>query len=492
MTGRLASRPARRWGPPIAVAAALLSACAYPTRNEALTDAARPRYDYQQARAADGMPDTLVIVTASGGGARATALALSALQAMDEIKVRSGASTLARQVDIVSSVSGGSVAAAYFALNGPEKLDLLKQNFLQKDVMTTLEVQGLNPVGLATLSTPAVERIDLLIDYLSRDKVFGKTTFDGFLDGRDHPYLILNAADMVEGTPFSFTQYTLDLLCSDLTKVKIATAVAASAAFPVALSPVTLKNYSTAGHSCDPDSTAWVQTALETDWTQDPGRVSRGRAAQAYLTGAKSYVHLLDGGIADNLGVAEPLRLLTTEDDLSSDFPEQIVSGQIRKLVFIMISARSAKPSELDHAPDTPGAISMLTASIYAPIDRAAAGGAYQARTLIRERLAAWADQAERAGTPQIAKRLRALADQAKFVPVELDAIREDDCRQTMQSIPTSWTLSAQQLDATLRMGRALFLDNAGEILATVGGSTSAPLRGNVDAVCRSLQNVSW
>jgi NTE family protein len=487
-----AQRRRRRWRAAIAIAAALLSACAYPTRNEALTDAARPRYDYQQARAADGMPDTLVIVTASGGGARATALALSVLQAMDEIKLRSGASTLAKQVDIISSVSGGSVAAAYFALNGAGKLDLLKQNFLQHDVMTTLEVQGLNPVGLATLSTPAVERIDLLIDYLDRDKIFGGKTFEAFLDGRDHPYLILNAADMVEGTPFSFTQYTMDLLCSDLTKIKIATAVAASAAFPVALSPVTLKNYSTAKHSCDPDSTAWVQTALATDWRENPGRVSRGRTAEAYLTGTKAYIHLLDGGIVDNLGVAEPLRLLTTSDDMSSNFLDQIASGEIKKLVFIMINARSATPSELDDAPDTPGEIPMLVASIYAPIGRATAGGAHQVRNLIREQLGGWADEAERQGTPQIAKRLRALAEQAKFVPVELDAIGDGDCRQTMQTIPTSWTLSAAQLDATLKMGRALFLDNVGGILDTVGGTTDAPRQGNVDAVCRSIQNVSW
>ncbi|MGK9231580.1 patatin-like phospholipase family protein [Inquilinus limosus] len=495
MIGRPASPPGQRrwrWAAPAAIVAVFLSACAYPTRNEALTGASRPRYDYQQARVADAMPDTLVIVTASGGGARATALALSVLQAMDDVKLRSGTSTLAKEVDIVSSVSGGSVAAAYFALNGPGKLDLLKTNFLQRDVMTTLMARGLNPVGLATLSTPGVERIDLLIDYLDRDTVFGGKTFAAFLDGRDHPYLILNAADMVEGTPFSFTQYTMDLLCSDLTRIKIATAVAASAAFPVALSPVTLKNYSTAEPACDPESTAWVQTALETDWRENPGRLSRGRAAQAYLTGAKSYVHLLDGGIVDNLGVAEPLRLLTTSDDVSSNFLEQLQNGEIKKLVFIMVNARSSKPSELDHAPDTPGEISTLVASIYAPIDRAAASGAIQVRTLIREQLEGWADDAERQGTPQIAKRLRALSENAKFVSVELDAIEPSTCRQKMQGIPTSWTLSEEQLEATLKIGRALFFDNAKELVATVGGTSPAPPGGNVARACGQIGPAPW
>jgi hypothetical protein len=40
-------------------------------------------------------------------------------------------------------------------------------------------------------------------------------------------YLILNAADMVESAPFSFTQFNMDLLCSNLTEMKISTAVAA-------------------------------------------------------------------------------------------------------------------------------------------------------------------------------------------------------------------------------------------------------------------------
>ena len=31
-------------------------------------------------------------------------------------------------------------------------------------------------------------------------------------------------------------------------------------------------------------------------------------------TGSKKYIHLLDGGIADNLGVSEPYRLLTSDD----------------------------------------------------------------------------------------------------------------------------------------------------------------------------------
>ena len=61
---------------------------------------------------------------------------------------------------------------------------------------------------------------------------------------RRRPYLLLNATDMTLGARFEFTQDQFDLLCSDLSVVPVARAVAASSAFPILLSPLTLHNYS--------------------------------------------------------------------------------------------------------------------------------------------------------------------------------------------------------------------------------------------------------
>ena len=73
------------------------------------------------------------------------------------------------------------------------------------------------------------------------------------------------------------------------------------------------------------------------------------RTASAYADGQKQFIHLLDGGIADNLGVSEPYRLLTS-DDVSPLFQaEHSLTGKIRKIVFIMINARSFAPSALDN-----------------------------------------------------------------------------------------------------------------------------------------------
>lgn len=443
-------------------ALSLLSAtagCAYPVRNEAIVDTSRPTYQWSTL-SPDVLPDTLVIVTASGGGTRATALTMSVLRAMDKVRLPSGRS-LADEIDILSSVSGGSVAAAYFALHGSAGLPTLEKNFVRQDGMRALIAQGLNPFSLALLATPSKERIDLLVDYLDR-QLFNNVTFETLAAQKRRPYLILNAADMVEGTTFPFTQYTMTLLCSDLTTMKVSTAVAASAAFPVALSPITLKNY----RPCEAvGKPLWLKAAQSTSWYLDPPRVAWQRTASAYADGQKRFIHLLDGGIADNLGVSEPYRLLTT-DDVSPNFTQYISDGKIRKIVFVMINARSFAPSDLDNSQATPGVLSMLTASIGSSIDRATFSTAERIRSLLTERFRGMADdierEANRPGRPmrdvllKQAANFRTVATNTQFITVDFDAIADRNCRNAFHSIQTSWALSDNQLDGLDAMGEAL------------------------------------
>jgi NTE family protein len=441
---------------------AALAGCSYPIRNEAIMVADRPTYDFDTLAGGE-LPDTLVIFTASGGGTRAAALSMAVLQAMDKVKLASG-SSLVDQIDILSSVSGGSVTAGYFALYGKSGLPTLEKNFIRKDGMSAMLFDGLNPVGLAALSTPSKERIDLLVDYLDR-QLFRDATFERLIERKRRPFLILNAADMVEGTPFPFTQYTMDLLCTDLAKMKISTAVAASAAFPVALSPITLKNYAKCAAKGQPK---WVDEAAKTSWYINPPRVVWGRTAAAYASGSKQYIHLLDGGIADNLGVSEPYRLLTTSD-VPPPFNQDIAEGRIKKIIFVMVNARTFPPSDLDHSQATPGMIAMLGASLDSAIDRATFGTAERIRGLLNEHFRANADaatqKANQPGVPpairakllQLAANFRAIAANAQFIAVDFDAIADPQCRTAYHSIKTSWALSGEQIDALKVMGEALF-----------------------------------
>jgi NTE family protein len=483
----------------ILLSIAALAGCSYPTRNAPMTAAglAQPyTWKTMEAGAPDDMKDTLVVVTASGGGTRATALAMAVLDAMNRIDLPNG-KHLADEVDIISSVSGGSVTAGYFARYGAAGLPDLEKNFVRQDGISALLLKGLNPVGLAELATPSKERIDLLIDYLDK-QLFHEETFASLVAKPRRPFLILNAADMVEGVPFPFTQYTLDLLCSDLTKMKLSTAVASSAAFPGAMSAVTMTNY----RPCKEDpKPGWMDVVLGADpndtpadqadklvqrWADNPTRMAQARVADAYASGAKRYVHLLDGGIADNLGVAEPLRLITGQD-VQPMLRQEISHGRIQRVIFIMVNARSFPVSDLDQQQATPGLIPMVLASIDSSIDRATAGTSERARQYLVEQLRLAAEDAAHAGASDLAANYQTAADNTVFVSVDFDAIPGASCRQRFHDIPTSWKLSDPQIDGVKAMGEALLAANPAfpHLLQTLGGAKTEGTFRTIDQACQ-------
>ena len=229
--------------------AAVSSSCAH-TTNVALDKFdSDPLRTYRYNPKADR--DTLVVVNLSGGGIRAAALSFGALQELAELP-GTGADALLDQVDIISSVSGGSVTAGWYALKGRAGLEPTDARnalwgFLHHDWTNELAWRGLNPLTAASYTFTDYSRSDVLADFFA-DKLYGETTYAQILDlyknDKRQPYVILNATDLGHETGFAFTQGQFDLLCSDLSRYRLADAVAASANFPLAFSATGLRNYS--------------------------------------------------------------------------------------------------------------------------------------------------------------------------------------------------------------------------------------------------------
>lgn len=79
------------------------------------TDPAQPSFQ--------PLPDhtkTLVGIALSGGGSRAAYFGAAGLEALAQVRLAPGESSLLEQVSYLSSVSGGSVASSYFATRKPE------------------------------------------------------------------------------------------------------------------------------------------------------------------------------------------------------------------------------------------------------------------------------------------------------------------------------------------------------------------------------------
>ncbi len=468
-----------------AAIALALAACSAPVRNVELAQF-DPRAGYRLHNLDHGtQDDTLIVMTLSGGGTRAAALAVGALRGLHTTTMNGA--PLDTEIDVVSSVSGGSVTAAYFALHGHAGLKALEDGFLYQNVMGDLFANGLNPANLARLPTPSYSRIDWLVASF-RDRLFpgGETYRTLFARDTRQPYLILNAGDVTAETVFPFTQERFDLICSDLLEMRLAEAVAASAAFPVALTALTLKNYS----PCPAQDAAssrdfpprWIIGPLSTSAYDSSAGRRRAAREWSYLNRAypddyldaegnidgsgppfgknwrqpaapedrRHYVHLLDGGIADNLGLSEPLHMLSSTNapfmlrgPRGKQPLQAICDGDIRKVMFVIVNARSDRQSKLDRRATPPGIVSMLTGTTNSAIDGTTYGLVDRLDTVLKD-LVALSGRCEATGLAVFS------------VPVDFAFIDDPACRRRFENIATSWRLDDEEVSALIEVGNAL------------------------------------
>ena len=187
-------------------------------------------------------PSLVMAVTISGGGARAAAFGYGVLRELEdhEFDWRGRRLTLLEATDLISAVSGGSIVAAYYAAFGRTGLPRFEHDFLRQDFQQSLLGMMARPGNLRDLSSPWFGRAHLLARRL--DTLYEGKTFADLERNPRHPQLIVTATDLARGTGFEFTWDQFTLICSDLGRVPLSFAVAASSAVPLLLSPVTLRN----------------------------------------------------------------------------------------------------------------------------------------------------------------------------------------------------------------------------------------------------------
>ena len=270
-----------------------------------------------------GRDDTLVILSFSGGGSRAAYMAAKVMFELEKWVYEDDKHLLA-EVDAISSVSGGSLPAAYYAITrdpGPEAetegpvryrlwnerkvLREMKKNYIRKWFANWFW-----PHNVVRYWLTDFDRTDIMA------KTFADNMFDrpglkqlDYTIGQlnpERPHLVLNATNATAGkvspehheartytkqssanlshaeleaaagqaqfgSPFRFTQEQFREIHSDIRDYSLARAVMATASFPAVFNYMTLRDYSSAD----------------------------GR-----------YVHLFDGGASDNQGLSGVLDIL--------------------------------------------------------------------------------------------------------------------------------------------------------------------------------------
>lgn len=384
----------------------------------------------------------LIIMSFSGGGSRAAALASSVLQELDRHGDGEPGRTLLDDVVVISSVSGGSVTAAQFGLYGRQGLVLLTRDFIARDNMATLEMQAINPITWFRLAFGGYTRVDALRDLLDR-QLYHHDTFAKF-SHPGAPLIILNATDMASGEVFAFTGQRFDDICSNLSDLPVSVGVSASAAFPVLLSPVDLQDFAQQCADHLPPA-PWISNMLAATYPRylNLEEYKRARYANALRHGPNAfrppdYLHLLDGGLADNLGLHSLIDVLTSPHG-SIKLLNAINSGALRRIVVIEVNARSDSPSDLSTKKDTPSVISMVNSVISNPIDSATAGMAAQMHSLLGELRSAASNAPPDAlfGGTQL---YEITVDFDQFLPSQ-NALRDQ-----VKIIPTLWSIKPDQV----------------------------------------------
>jgi NTE family protein len=415
--------------------------------------------------------DVFVCLCFSGGGTRAAALSFGVLQALRDTQIPASEDRSERrmldEVDLISSVSGGSFTAMSYGLNRDAVFDgSFERKFLKQNIQNRLIFMLLSPANLLLLPYVMLDRMDLAADFYDK-AVFDHRTYRDLLDRGDRPYVVINATNMALGKRFEFTQDDFDFLGSDLATLPVGHAVAASSAVPVLFSPLRLKYYpsevtDSVIHATLTDPNPAAQHERRYKWASSltPETQTAGEQPRLILdAGNHQYVYLLDGALSGNLGVTHII------DELRSGrIHDMIEAGKIKKLVVIIVDANTSAPEPIEHKAGAPGLFLMAekvgSTSIYnygesmTEVLRYLLVEGPQRLRLMDEQYRAFMNQKCVGATPPDPPAV--LKVQSYFVEVSLHKIADPNARRRFLSMPTSLFLWSDDVDALIDMGRTL------------------------------------
>ena len=419
----------------LATVVALLAACtAWSHVNRAGTPATTP---------APGPGRVAVALALSGGGVRAAALAWGVMRELGRLPVpgEDGApSTLLREVDYVSSVSGGSFAAAYWALHRDDRpaLESFPETFLYPNHERRVAWRAFgNPFNWVRLPFTAFDRTDVAARY------YATTLFDGraYRALPSRPRLIVNASDLVTGSRFEFTDEFFGCLGASLADYPIGYAVAASAAYPVGFAAVTLRNFGAPPGGC---LTASDRAALQSAHLNPEAWLRATRKQRFLETERVPYVHLVDGGITDNLGLQGIIERLT-DGELSDLLNTRKLAG----VAIIVVNAMPAHDDTLGQRPGSPGVLEVADQSFGLMLEQASTRTSRLARAAVDER---------RAFEGALGR-----ATRLYYLEVRLSDLETAARRQRLLAAPTRLALPRETVDDLLGAGRDLLYCGGGK-----------------------------
>jgi NTE family protein len=232
--------------------------------------------------------------------------------------------------------------------------------------------------------------------------------------------------------------------------VRLSRAAAASSAVPVVLSSVTINNY---GGTCNYVLPPWARLFLDSSNPPRPAaRVIRElRDTEPYFDSAhRPYIHLVDGGVSDNVGmrgVLDALLLLEALDGVGRPTP----LDHVRRVIVFVVNSLSSPPTNWDQSEAPPGTIDILLKATGVPIDHYS----YEAVELLKDISARWetgrnirklAGCSANRDSPVCAS-MRVPQAEIYAIDVSFAKLPDEKERAYLNEQPTSFVLPAEAVD---------------------------------------------
>jgi NTE family protein len=386
--------------------------------------------------------DTAFILAFSGGGTRAAALAYGVLLELRDTKGSDeGIPWCALDgVDTISSVSGGSFTSAYYGLYGDKIFEDFEDEVLRVNIEGRLiRRMYLNPFSWFN----RWGRTEEAVKYYQKHIFHGATFSD--LKAKDGPLILINASDLGHGVRFSFVQEYFDLLNSDIGTFPVARAVTASSCVPVLFDPIVVQNYQGLKEKETPEWVTRMEKAATLGNNAQLKMVTHGIGSY-FDHEDHSYVHFVDGGITDNLG----MRAIHDIIELSGGITDFVKENPNRKIpsrmILISVNASTRKEITMDQSDEQPSLKQTMGAVTGIQMHR------YNISTinLMEDSMKKWSGALSTPERPV----------KPYFIQVKFDDVKDPEEQAFLNAIPTSFNLTDEQVDALIKAGRELLREN--------------------------------
>jgi NTE family protein len=401
--------------------------------------------------------DLLVFLAFSGGGKRSAAFAHGALRGLREVPVRPPEGverTLLDDIDYISAVSGGSFPAMHYGLHRERSFETFSREFLKADIESYIYGMFLLPWNWDWLVNPLYGTNDYMAEVYDRLMFRGATYGD--LARRGPPIISVNATDIANEASFAFLGSNFGLLCSDMTTFPVARAVAASNGFPVLFTPVTLENHAARCRGQRPPTAppaAWAEPRSELSRRAQMARVAN-RYAEADRT---RWVHLMDGGIADNLALRGLLNVFIGFGMDESEWV-RFTARHTRRILVVSVDGQATADPTLGQQRIVGGLGRVFSAVSGTQIDT------YNFETLVlaEERVRTLAEHFRvlRCGMGPVIDGHPCGDVEGALVHVSLSGIDDPVERARLEAIPTGLTIPDADVDALVSFGERIVRDN--------------------------------